>query len=278
MKNINIKASLFLFTFLIFTSCKKEEFTDMTEINLLTGYNDLKSKIGIYADFLIDNPVNLSIYTTVSPDIPKEFVDSKFSAGFAENSERKNLGGSFFIDNFELKCNEGENKLYLPGIEMPIKYGEGKNVRFSYKNANGIIDFDTEMYIPKSIYNFKFSNRRYDKVHERYKAVKPYEIQWEGDSKNKNGILVWITWDGTIIGNHPSIRSKLPTVDRAIFIKEDNGKATLPNSFFEGIPEGGYVSINVNKGNIKLIDTKVNGKLQRVSLLKRSITTSFEMF
>jgi hypothetical protein len=109
--------------------------------------------------------------------------------------------------------------------------------------------------------------------------VKPYEIEWEADSKNSNGILVWLYWDGYIIGNHPSDFEKPKTQpNRAMFVQEDDGKATLPDSFFEDIPKGAYVSINVNKGNIKLLDSKIDGSVKTIKLSNRSITDFFQMF
>ncbi len=78
---------------------------------------------------------------------------------------------------------------------------------------------------------------------------KNFELHWNADEKNENGVVVIVEWLGSIVGEN-----KNGNYVRNIDILPDNGKAILNNKIFDGIPDKAYAYLTILRGNIDLID------------------------
>jgi hypothetical protein len=141
MKNI-FKIKIGVLLLMVLGSCQKEpDFTDMTQINTLTDYDDLKKQIGIYADFLYPRQVDFAIYSSNG--------NFKVSGSHYDITEKRvNLGGAFFFNNTKLECDEQENKLYLPKTEISNSEIVGKDVNLSFKDKDDKLVFESSYIYP----------------------------------------------------------------------------------------------------------------------------------
>ena len=74
-------------------------------------------------------------------------------------------------------------------------------------------------------------------------------LEWNEDTKNKNGVMVVAEWTGSLLGES-SQNKRVVNVD----IVEDKGRAVLNEKLFDSIPDGALVSLWLVRGNMMTIN------------------------
>lgn len=77
-----------------------------------------------------------------------------------------------------------------------------------------------------------------------------FTVRWNADTKNKNGVLIVVKWNGSVLFGYDYessyvVHSKTVT---------DNGSAVLPASMFEGIPDTAFCSLILLRGDVENIN------------------------
>lgn len=77
-----------------------------------------------------------------------------------------------------------------------------------------------------------------------------FEIRWNRDDNNTNGIVAYLFWKGDRTDNSPYDRQMIE-VHRAIKL-DDTGQAWIPSEFFDDIPPQAIVTLFFIRGNVQL--------------------------
>ena len=106
-----------------------------------------------------------------------------------------------------------------------------------------------EVYVPETM---RIAFPQYDSKNHRAPLCydKDFVIRWNADSKNENGVLVIVRWNGSVLFGE-DFASSYVTHTRCF---PDNGSAKLDNSMFEGIPDTAYCTLLVLRGDVENID------------------------
>ena len=82
-----------------------------------------------------------------------------------------------------------------------------------------------------------------------YAYYKDFKLDWNADLRNKEGLMVAVSYNGSnaIPENNENVIVK--NVDH---IEEDNGKFILNNSIFDNIPNHALVDIMLLRGNVEI--------------------------
>ncbi|MGF1560045.1 MAG: hypothetical protein ACFCUL_13225 [Flavobacteriaceae bacterium] len=75
-------------------------------------------------------------------------------------------------------------------------------------------------------------------------------LEWNADSKNKEGLVVIAEYDG--LTSVPSKAGSGRPVTNTINVKNDNGKVVLSNALWKDIPDTAFVNLSVLRGNVKI--------------------------
>ena len=130
-------------------------------------------------------------------------------------------------------------------------FGEIVNFDFSEMGVptKGIRVGNIHMYVPAPV---RISFPVYDENNHRAPLCydKDFVVRWNGDSQNKNGVMVIVRWDGTVLFGNDYESSEV------IHFKNvpDTGSAKLDDSMFEGIPDTAYCSLLLLRGDVENID------------------------
>ncbi len=80
-----------------------------------------------------------------------------------------------------------------------------------------------------------------------YCYYKGFELHWNPDNLNKNGLVVMVEWYGTTCTGKED--KYVRNID---VIEQDNGSTILNEKLFDGIPEKALTYITLLRGNIEL--------------------------
>jgi len=205
------------------------------------------------------------------------FVGTDYKIGISSSKDGGLPGGSKIscISGTSPKSEVNETKAvddlpqirsFVDGVEiareniLPTKSSSGiidcfgKVVKFSFNNGSetkssedSIGEYD--MYVPKAIeFLFPYAEKEEDLNPLCY--YKDFEIEWNADENNENGVLVLVDWTGSMV-----LGEDIP--DTHVFriaSFPDTGVAQLPEELFDGIPDTAYCDIMIVRGNIENIN------------------------
>lgn len=127
----------------------------------------------------------------------------------------------------------------------------GRTVTFSFRNQNATTKAmtqdagSTDLYIPKEIDILAPAAKTEDDLNPLC-YYKNFVLKWNEDCNNENGVLVIVEWyGGMVLGD--DIENACV---RRVASFPDTGRAVLPKSFFEGIPDTAYCNLTVLRGNV----------------------------
>ncbi len=144
----------------------------------------------------------------------------------------------------------------------------GRQINFKYKDENDIIQYSKDLYVPKKLVidtlQTKFSKPN-DMTKWFYKVGNT--IHYNKDDKNPIGMYAHLIFRGDFHGmtfsELQSNRKEFQRIEKFVYLPQDNGKLELPESIFDGIPHGGYLSLFLRRGNSEMF--KVNGMTHKIS-------------
>jgi len=137
----------------------------------------------------------------------------------------------------------------------------GQNVSFtisrsfkSMSNAKGMQKVSSQdttltMYVPNLV---EISSPKIEKTSDLfpYCYYKDFELKWNADSKNDNGLVVIVEWTGMNIKGEKTAKY-IRNID---IISNDNGSAVLNEKLFDNIPENAITYITLLRGNISMVE------------------------
>lgn len=132
----------------------------------------------------------------------------------------------------------------------------GKNVSFVFKKegllkSGSLVEQDTiEMYIPKLV---QITSPEIKTEEELYPFCyyDNFKLNWPPDYNNKNGMVVIVEWNGTVLSEEGDSKEYVRNID---VITEDNGEAILNNKLFDNIPDRALAYVTLLRGNITLAE------------------------
>ncbi len=83
-----------------------------------------------------------------------------------------------------------------------------------------------------------------------YCYYKDFELKWNADNKNENGLVVIVEWTGMNIKGEKTAKY-IRNID---IIPTDNGSTVLNDKLFDNIPENAITYITLLRGNINIVE------------------------
>lgn len=83
-----------------------------------------------------------------------------------------------------------------------------------------------------------------------YCYYKDFELKWNADNKNENGLVVIVEWTGMNIKGEKTAKY-IRNID---IIPTDNGSTILNDKLFDNIPENAIAYITLLRGNINIVE------------------------
>lgn len=118
--------------------------------------------------------------------------------------------------------------------------------------------YDTDIYIPERIQILrpKISSKE-DLL--PFCFFEDFELFWNEDDKNDNGILIMVEWTGTMYGEDDIDNAHIQNIDH---IPDDDGRAKLNNELFNEIPEDAICDLKIARGNFDVAEYNGTEKVQ----------------
>ncbi len=158
------------------------------------------------------------------------------------------------LNEFQVTVPDGRQRskavssvLYGSEVSFTLK----RNTTTLQNGIQKIVSSDTTimMYVPNIV---EITSPKIETSEELfpYCYYKNFELKWNSDNKNENGLVVMVEWYGS------SIKSKKEDkyIRNIDIIPNDNGSFTLNDKIFDNIPEFGIAYITLLRGNISILD------------------------
>lgn len=153
-----------------------------------------------------------------------------------------------------------------------ILYGSNVSFRVTQTNSSSnlskVISKDTTvtMYIPNLV---NITSPKIEKEEELFPFCyyKDFEISWNADADNKNGLVVMLEWHGiSLKGERKSI-----FVRNIDIIENDNGSAKLNDKLFNNIPNNAIANITLLRGNVTILENFISNESYRLAAESHAI-------
>ena len=293
MRNL-LKTINYAVLLLVISSCGKEEL-EVKKVDLvdaISSYNDAKEKLGVYADFLFFTKSAISIVcnTATMEDPPgsgRVAQKSRFSLSKyirVPNSEFSGTegivdGGTIYVNDLKFDYDVNK-KLYTPtgddlrddpASQEDIRELYGREVEFSIVDKNKNKAFSKTIYAPEIIMpnplNFEVIEGYQNRV-----LTGDLELSWNADPKNKNGIALYVIWDGQMNSTNPWEPSSQSNKSErfGVFIPEDDGHCIIPAKYFKKIPSKAIFIVNVYRGIASKEDFLLDGLQNVIAIESKS--------
>ena len=149
----------------------------------------------------------------------------------------------------------------LAKATTPVLYGSDVSFTLSRKTTHNIkgvqkvsaSDTTITMYVPNLV---TITSPKIEKSENLfpYCYYKGFELKWNADTNNQNGLVVIVEWYGTSISDKKTDKY-IRNID---ILTEDNGVAVLNDKLFDNIPENAVAYITLLRGNIAVLDNYVS--------------------
>ncbi len=278
MKKINF----LIITIFVLSSCvDKNELNNTLETNTFTT-NDVKETI------LYTGTSNYSkIFQVEAPLIG--YSSLKENSLAVEELNTINQSTKYDSDGVQRISSINEINVSVNGLNLSdlSTFGDGRqrmksaksllygsNVTFrvtknnSTSNMSKVISQDTTvtMYIPNIV---NITSPKIEKEEELFPFCyyKDFEISWNADSENMNGLVVMLEWHGiTLKGEKKSV-----FVRNIDIIESDNGSAKLNDKLFDNIPNNAIAYITLLRGNVTILENFISDESFRLAAESHAI-------
>ncbi|MEO0044139.1 MAG: hypothetical protein RL329_3587 [Bacteroidota bacterium] len=255
-----------LFLIFLLLACRKENNNTPVQVFGFTTLQAAREHLGKYADLFLT--VEGSAYVSSTQYYGSEQKEWEIFARYnAEQLSERSDGGTFFINQNKLVYDKilgtyillPNNDLSSIELDKLLKKDFGNdNVLKIIKNKDTI--FQTQTYVPHEIAATNLN--KYEKVagSDFIKiSRKEVNLQWNKDSRNTNGVVVFLSWSGDNMSK--PINEQGTGGQKQVAVKlDDNGNATLPTTFFDGVPINAAFTISMIRGNIEVATGKDSRK------------------
>lgn len=261
MKNIIISA----FAVLLLFSCAKDKPSVNDNVSIF-GYEsqeEARKELGVYVKLFEATNASAQLQTTAYSNIDQEF-GTIFGRFQESSSSPRTDGGKFKIEDLTL-VHSSSLQQYIPeegklnpqeSYDRISKYF-GNTVSYNVENTSGS-NISGTYYIPEEI-RVEMDGLSSSSSTNAF-AISPRDtrVRWNADTKNENGVVVHLTFDGFNI-NSGGYTDPDTKQERAIKF-EDTGEGIIPSEFFNGIPEGGVFTIYFVRGAVDILEDDQTGQ------------------
>jgi len=133
----------------------------------------------------------------------------------------------------------------------------GKNVEFIIKKdgllkSGSLSEQDTiNMYIPNLVH-ITSPEIKVEKELFPFCYYDNFKLAWNPDVDNKNGLVVIVEWNGTVLSEDGDSKEYIRNID---VIPNDNGEVILNSQLFNNIPDRALTYVTLLRGNISLVES-----------------------
>ncbi len=269
MKNIKILISGAAFLLLICSTCKKDKFSNFSDIIDISSGAKLTNELGIYTGHFKSHNGNVNIRTDLKDFLSGVNYEGRITAWYVDDLEVIEAGncGDFYVNEDIQLSNDGQGYSTgeFQGYDFIPNYIKnevvGKHIRIKHIDTNNEIAYDEEFYVPNYIHIPEAAANRIEGSNFVSMQKNNCTITLSPDEKNNNGILIKFYYRGQLHGmSMDDIQNMEPSgeIARAIHLKEEpiDGRITIPEDFFEDIPSKAIITLYIGRGNGKNINYK----------------------
>lgn len=227
-----------LFLLLSITGCNKDEESTPIYQKVAYSFNKPKAK---YISFK-DNISDLQLYTILPPTcLPDDSINNAPIGRFSiivENYDIAIEGQK--LNNADFSNDSILNKIWF-GKEVTFKIKE----RYIMQNGDlGVKEQTKILYVPEII---QITTPKMETSKDLYPMYfyKDVLLRWNADPNNSNGVMITISWGGSILGQFENTDEHISTT----CIVDDNGEILLDKNLFDDIPDYAFVYIKLLRGS-----------------------------
>ncbi len=201
----------------------------LEETGPLVGYSSMK-----------ENALAENVLTPVTPENQEQLKSSDINFTISANGVEINMAKEALKSS--ASNSDLENNWYGQDVKFVLqKTGNLKS------GSNSETD-TVEMYIPNLV---EITSPPIETEEELYPYCyfDEFELKWNADHENTNGLVVMAEWLGTTITEDGDEDEFVRNID---VIEKDDGKTTLNNKIFDNIPDKALTYITLLRGNVEL--------------------------
>ncbi len=244
-------------SFILLFSCRKVKPETAVSIFGFQNMSDARQQLGSYADLF--TTVSGSVFVSSTKFYSSEEEDWDIFARFVADplSQNRVDGGEFHINERKLLFDKVKQTYVLsPNNDLSGKE-LGKLLKSNFGKENeakllkdGKTIFQTTAYIPNEIVASNLSSfEKYTGSNFIKLGRKGMNIQWNRDEKNTNGVVAYLSWTGDNVDLPVNEQGTQGKKDIAAKF-DDTGEATIPSTFFEGLPKNAAFTISFIRGGV----------------------------
>jgi hypothetical protein len=255
-----MKKIFFGIILLVFLSCNKDIKDPTAQINAFgfTNIQEARENLGIYAG-IFEN-THGSVYIRSRQYDGDVSTANIFGRYFDDDGNRIN-GGDYIFDDIRLVF-DSEKREYFPeegkltGQEAVDRISNffGKENDFELIK-DGVSVFKGKQYVPEKIMVALSSSEIYPRTNLTAVNRNDLSITWNADANNENGVVVYLSWGGSVVSVHPNDQNYSERIDRAVKL-DDTGHGIIPANLFEGLPPTAYATLFIMRGNVNIVTHK----------------------
>lgn len=210
---------------------------------------------GRYMELYYETDFIAGVSALKSNPLAKEFVGG-FNAEYRKRPVQSRSNGVERLP-YRVKINNldvspaAETRSSLSPRQLSALYGNTVDFSFACQTITRSGESDTvvKLYIPKLL---EITSPQILSDEESFPLCyyRDFELRWNADEKNENGLIVVVEWIGTMIYGYD-----LPNMylRRSYMIEEDNGATILDETLFDDIPDTALCYITLLRGNVENI-------------------------
>lgn len=251
----------------ILSSCSNE--TEIVKESSTSYANTIKENVlatapSVYSNYFTDN----SELVGFSASKEHSLAENVLTPVFPDNDTLLKSGKvCFMVTANGVDINNAKNSLKSAQItdgNSLFANLYGKNVVFAFKKegelkSGSLVEKDTvTMYIPDLV---QITSPKIATQAELYPMCyfDGFKLGWIADNSNKNGLVVIVEWNGTVLTEADDSKEYVRNID---VIADDNGEAILNSKLFDNIPDRALTYITLLRGNIAIAN--IDGETFRV--------------
>ena len=240
----------FLLLMAVLVACQKEEPTSNSGGKNSSGYTILYKQNSPYLEWFLGNEESFVSYILRDYPINEKGEYHKRVKGNEDNTITLNNNVSICIHDDYTFANDSDQT----GLSLTRK---------ATINQVRELNLDSTFVVPSAT-PITLIRPQVDRNHAIPMCYyKDFEIEWNGDETNNNGVVIIAEWNGGYMRKEPEL-----TTYACVDIVEDKGITVLKTELFDKIPDEALVNLWLIRGN--LVSYGQKGTLDMNELAKHS--------
>ena len=246
---------------ILLIQCSKDPSSNNAGVYGFDNLEEAKENLGIYAlaGELTNGSLSLNTdYTGFTDDDPQSFFFAKYVEDRFGGQSARIDGGTYSInDSINLEWNGSVYNAVDFEPQLSSDFVEelfGKTNKLSLTKDNTVL-MSEELYFPSPLDVTNYSNEDFLPFSSLIGVNRNnFELEWNMDEHNPNGLLVYINWSGGKF-NDGGISEHNKNVQNAMTFP-DTGNFVCPASMFDNIGKDALVSVLIRRDNAIVVPQK----------------------